>query len=198
MEDTLTGAAPSRALTREFAAEDFDGLVRLHQRRIYRLLLAMLRDAEAADTLTQECFLRAYQKRGSFRGEASVATWLVRIALNLARDHQKSRRQRFWSRLLGSGDPGAAAAAAEVPDGRASPERELLAREEAASVARAVESLPPRQREVFLLRYVEEMSLEEIAQATGLETGTVKSHLSRAVTTVRQRTRPQKGAEKRP
>ncbi len=192
MEDTLTGAAPSGALTRELAAEDFDRLVRLHQRRIYRVLLAVLRDADAADTLTQECFLRAYQKRQSFRGDATVATWLVRIALNLARDHQKSRRQWFWRRLLGSADPSTEAAAAEVPDLRASPERTLLAREEAGSVARAVELLPARQREVFLLRFVEEMSLEEIAQATGLETGTVKSHLSRAVAAVRQKIRPQK------
>ena len=71
MEHTLTGAAPARTapLEREIAAEDFDRLVRLHQRRIYRVLLSVLRDAEAADTLTQECFLRAYQKRQSFRGE---------------------------------------------------------------------------------------------------------------------------------
>ena len=89
MEHTLRGAAPSRAepLDRELAAEDFEPLVRLHQRRIYRVLLAVLRDAEAADTLTQECFLRAYKKRQSFRGDSAVGTWLVRIALNLSLIH---------------------------------------------------------------------------------------------------------------
>jgi RNA polymerase sigma-70 factor (ECF subfamily) len=75
-------------------------LVRLHQRRIYRVLLAIVRDPDAADTLTQECFLRAYEKRASFRGEAKVETWLVRIAMNLARDHAKNRRQSFWRRLV--------------------------------------------------------------------------------------------------
>ena len=192
MEQTLTGAAPLRALAREITGDDFDRLVRLHQQRIYRVLMAVLRDADAADTLTQECFLRAYQKRGTFRGEASAGTWLVRIAINLARDHQKSRRQSFWRRLMGSTGDAAEAAAASVPDRRASPERALLAREEARAVARAVDQLPARQREVFLLRFVEEMTLEEIAQATGLETGTVKSHLSRALAALRQIT----GSEK--
>lgn len=194
MEHTLTGAAPSRTapLEREIAAEDFDRLVLLHQRRIYRVLLAVLRDAEAADTLTQECFLRAYQKRQSFRGESSVGTWLVRIALNLARDHQKNRRQSFWRRLMGSTSEDTEAAAARLADGRASAERVLLAREEARAVARIVDHLPGRQREVFLLRFVEEMTLEEIAQATDLEVGTVKSHLSRALTTVRKKSRGEK------
>lgn len=190
MEHTLTGAVPSRVapLEREITAEDFDRLVRLHQQRIYRVLLTVLRDAEAADTLTQECFLRAYQKRHSFRGESAVGTWLVRIALNLARDHQKSRRQSFWRRLIGS----TSEAAAGLADRQASPERVLLAREETRALARLVDQLPARQREVFLLRFVEEMSLEEIAQAMGLETGTVKSHLSRALTAVRRKTHGEK------
>ncbi len=192
MEHTLIGTAPTRALEREITGEDFERLVRQHQRRIYRVLLALLRDEDAAGTLTQECFLRAFEKRGSFRGEASAGTWLVRIAINLARDHQKNRRQSFWRRLVGSAGDAAEAAAAVVPDGRASPERSLLAREETRAVARAVDQLPNRQREVFLLRFVEEMSLEEIAQATDLETGTVKSHLSRALATVRQKERSEK------
>jgi RNA polymerase sigma-70 factor (ECF subfamily) len=189
VEHTLTGAASPRTapLEREVAVADFDRLVRLHQRRIHRVLLTVLRDADAADTLTQECFLRAYQKRQSFRGESAVGTWLVRIALNLARDHQKSRRRSFWRRLLGSTSEDTAAAAAGLPDGQASPERVLLAREEAGAVAQVVDGLPARQREIFLLRFVEEMTLEEIAQATDLEIGTVKSHLFRALTTVRQK-----------
>jgi RNA polymerase sigma-70 factor (ECF subfamily) len=194
VEHTLTGAAPTRTapLEGEVAVADFDRLVRLHQRRIYRVLLAVLRDADAADTLTQECFLRAYQKRQGFRGESAVGTWLVRIALNLARDHQKCRRQSFWRRLMASTSEDTEAATAGLPDGQASPERVLLAREEANAVGRVVDGLPPRQREIFLLRFVEEMTLDEIAQATDLEVGTVKSHLFRALTTVRQNTRREK------
>jgi RNA polymerase sigma-70 factor, ECF subfamily len=168
------------------AAEAFDALVRRHQRQIYRILLLELRDTDAAETLTQECFLRAYAKRGGFRGEASVGTWLIRIALNLALDHLKSRRLAFW-RLLGRArreqDP-AWDAALPAPDPH--PERRIIAREQLAAVWAKVERLPSRQRNCFLLRYVEEMPVGEIARAMQLEVGTVKAHLARAVGAVRR------------
>ena len=170
------------------APEEFDEIVRLHQRRIYRLLLALLRDPDAADTLTQECFLRAYRKRSSFRGEASVRTWLARIAVNLARDQAKSRRHAFWRWLLGGANSEDLSAALEAkPDGRASPQRELEAREELAAVWSVVDGLSPKQRTIFILRFAEELPLHEIAKAMNLEVGTVKSHLGRAVSAVRQR-----------
>ena len=74
------------------ALEDLDAVMRAHQQHIYRVLVSLLRDPDAADTLTQDCFLRAYQNRDRFRGEASLRTWLVTIAVNLARDYQRSRR----------------------------------------------------------------------------------------------------------
>lgn len=166
--------------------EDFDTLVSLHQRRIYRVLLGQLRDPEAAATLTQECFLRAYRNRDSFRGEASVTTWLIRIALNLAKDHARNRRQSFWKRLFGSSEDEWTEVAATVASPDASAEKLLLAREEVAQVMRAVETLSPQQRAVFTLRFVEEMTIEEIAVATELKSGTVKAHLSRAVAAVRK------------
>ncbi len=168
------------------ALEDFDAVVEAHKRRIYRLLLGMVRDPDTAETLVQDCFLRAFRARASFRGEASVATWLAGIAINLARDHARSRRVAFWKKLLG-GDGDAEAAQAQVPDRRATPERELLAREELNAVWAAVERLSQKQRAIFLLRFVEEMSLEEIGQATGLKIGTVKIHLFRAVSAVRRK-----------
>lgn len=170
---------------------DFDQLVRQHQRRIYRVLLGMLRDTDAAETLTQECFLRAYRHRRSFRGDASVETWLTRIAINLARDHVKSRRRAFWARLFDrrAQDPERETDVLDVAGVTPSPERVLAARERVAEVRAVVDQLPARQREVFLLRFVEEMTLEEVAQATGAELGTVKSHLHRAVNTVRSRIR---------
>ncbi len=185
------------ALDRKVAApielsvlEDFDAVVEAHKRRIYRLLLGMVRDPDAAETLTQDCFLRAYRSRASFRGEASVATWLAGIAINLARDHARSRRVAFWKKLFG-GNHDAEVEHARLADRRASPERELLAREELKAVWRAVETLSHKQRAVFLLRFVEEMSLEEIAQATRSKIGTVKIHLFRAVGAVRRKLKEQ-------
>ena len=188
MEDTLAGAAvpAGRQAAASLTREAFEQIVAAHQQRIYRLLLTLLRDADAAQTLTQECFLRAYRKRAGFRGEASVGTWLAHIAVNLARDHGRSRARRFWERVLGREEQSEARAEL-VPDRTASPERSLLAREGTATVWVLAAELPGRQREVFLLRFAEEMSLEEIAQALGLEVGTVKAHLSRAVAAMRRR-----------
>ncbi len=167
--------------------EDFDAVVTAHQRRIYRVLLGMLRDPDAAETLAQECFLRAYQRRDTYRGEASVAAWLVGIAVNLARDHARNRRAGFWRKLFANRrEEDDCEIAEQVADRHASPERELLAQEGVRALWKAAELLPAKQRAVFLLRYVEEMSLEEIAQAMGLRTGTVKSHLARAVCTMRR------------
>ncbi len=183
----LRSATPTSRDAACLLAEDFDQVVRLHQRRIFRFLLSLLRDPDAADTLTQECFLRAYRKRKSFRGEASIATWLTRIAINLATDHCRNRRRAFWSRLFGRHHEDVSEGAAlVVADPQPSAERALIASEQAAAVRAVVDELPERQRAVFLLRFVEEMTLEEIAQATELEVGTVKSHLHRALSAVRR------------
>jgi len=190
LETALTKAAAVATTleTAGIAAADFDRLVRLHQRRIYRVLLALVRDPDVADTLTQECFLRAYEKRASFRGESSVETWLVRIAVNLARDHAKSRRAGFWRRLFRASQSESVAAAVETAaDPVASPERALAARQDAAAVWAVVEGLSPKQRAVFALRFTEEMTLKEIADVMRLEVGTVKAHLHRAVGAVRRR-----------
>ena len=178
--------------------EDFDALVLAEQRRIYRVLLAMLRDSDAADSLTQECFLKAYEHRKRFRGECSMRTWLMRIAINLARDHVKSRRWQFWQRLFsepaGSEERIDPIDPLEPADPHASPERSLLARERLAYVSAAVDNLPNQQRAVFVLRFLEEMSIEEIAQATSLRPGTVKAHLFRAVSAVRERVKERKNS----
>lgn len=191
LETTLTRlAVPSRSsgIAVGIRAEDFEAIVREHQRRIYRVLVTLVHDPDAADTLTQECFLRAYQKRASFRGEASVGTWLVRIAVHLAADHFRNRRRAFWSRLIARReDEDFDSIAREVRDPLPSPERALLANEDLAQVRATVDALPARQRATFLLRFVEEMSFEEIAQALELELGTVKSHLHRALEAVRRR-----------
>ncbi len=186
MEQSL--ATPLMGITREngIAAQDFDNLMRAHQSRIYRVLWCELRDADAAQTLTQECFLRAYRSRAGFRGEANVSTWLIRIALNLARDYQRNRRSGFWRGLFGRTRTELDSVAAYARDPAPSPERALSARQELEAVMRLVASLTKQQQIVFRLRFVEELSLEEIAQVMGLEPGTVKTHLFRAVSALRR------------
>ncbi len=166
------------------AATAFEDLVRTHQRQIYRILWLQLRDTDAAETLTQECFLRAYRKWADFRGDSSVGTWLIRIALNLARDHVRNRRLGFWRRIRWANP--AATTEPVVPDPDPSPERHLLARERLAAVWAQVDRLPVRQRTCFMLRYIEEMPIAAIAETLQVEVGTVKAHLARALGAVRQ------------
>ncbi len=161
--------------------EDFEEVVHVHQRRIYRILYLLLRDRDEADSLTQECFLRAYARRAGFRGEASLGTWLVRIAINLARDRQRNRRYTFWKRLMrGKEDE-----THLLADRRHTQEEAITASERARAVWGVVDGLPIQQRTVFTLRFAEEMQIQEIADAMRIREGTVKSHLSIAIRAVR-------------
>jgi RNA polymerase sigma-70 factor (ECF subfamily) len=166
--------------------QDFEEVVRLHWPRVYRFALASVRDEDAAQTLAQDCFLRAHRARKRFRGESSVRTWLMQIAANLVRDYARSRRLQFWRRArLFAVDIGEAGN--WLTDGEISAESKALLAEQVREVWNAAGGLPERQRTVFLLRFVEDMELLEIAAVTGLKEGTVKAHLFRALQTVRQK-----------
>jgi RNA polymerase sigma-70 factor (ECF subfamily) len=168
----------------EFAAEEFTCVVERHRPQIFRFLLASTRDVDLAETLTQECFLKAHRNWSKFRGDSSAMTWLMRIAINLQKDHWRNRRMQFWRHTqVNSVDLDEASE--WLPSGESSAEKQLLAREQVKRVWESVKGLSERQRTVFLLRYVEERELSEIAQATGLSEGTVKAHLSRALGRVR-------------
>jgi RNA polymerase sigma-70 factor, ECF subfamily len=162
---------------------DVNTLCATYRSRIYRYALLSLRDADQADSVTQDCLLRAYRARDEFRGDCSVATWLTRIATNLIRDATRSRKFQFW-KTASAVEVGALADRLRSPG--ISPETSLVVREELAKVWDAVDKLPGKQRSVFLLRFVEEMELPEIAAAMGLHVGTIKSHLHRALAAVRK------------
>ena len=168
----------------EAAAQEFSSVVQAHRPQIFRFLLASTRDVDLAETLTQECFLKAHRNWDRFRGESSAMTWLMRIAINLEKDHWRNRRMQFW-RHTRTNSVDLDEASEWLPSGERSVEQQMMAREQVGQVWRAVEGLSARQRTVFLLRYVEDRELSEIAQATGLSEGTVKAHLSRALGKVR-------------
>jgi RNA polymerase sigma-70 factor, ECF subfamily len=174
----------SAEAAQEIAAREFASIVESHRPQIFRFLLASLRDVDLAETLTQECFLKAHRNWSHFRGDSSAMTWLMRIAINLQKDHWRNRRLQFW-RHTQANAVGVDEASEWLPNGERSAEQQILAREQVGQVWKAVENLSQRQRTVFLLRYVEERELSEIAQATGLSEGTVKAHLSRALGKVR-------------
>lgn len=196
MESALTTTvdlAARRERAAGIAAEEFDGIVRAHQRRVFHVLFSLVRDQDLADNLTQDCFLRAYQNRAKFRGEGNVEGWLIRIAVNLARDHARNRRLAFWRSIVEQrGRSDVDAAEVDVSDQGPSPERALLAKEELTAVESALKGLAAQQRTAFSLRFFAEMTLEEIADAMQLQVGTVKAHLFRALSAIRRKLKERK------
>lgn len=164
---------------------DMDTLCATYRSRIYRYALLSLRDPDLAESVTQDCFLRAFKARGNFRGDCSVATWLTRIATNLVRDTTRSRKFQFW-KVASSSAVEVGAMADRLRSPGVSAEAAMVAREQLLQVWETVEALSEKQRSVFILRFVEEMELAEIATALGLHVGTVKSHLHRALAAVRK------------
>jgi RNA polymerase sigma-70 factor (ECF subfamily) len=143
--------------------------------RITRVVAGLLRDRDAVDDVVQETFVKAYYRIGSFHGDAGLYTWLYRIAVNSAKDHAKRRGRRPAVALddLPSG-------AAALPSQGTPALEGLEARERRLAVREAVEALPPRFRAVLVLREVEGLRYEEIAEILDISLGTVESRLFRA------------------
>jgi len=156
-----------------------------YRSQIFRFLLSSLRDVDAAETLTQDCLLKAHRNWAGFRGESSVITWLLRIAINLQKDQWRNRKLQFWKQT-NTNAVDSTEAGSWLASGESSPEAQLVAKDQVRLVWKAVEGLSERQRTVFMLRHVEELELSEIASTMGLSEGTVKAHLSRAMTRVRE------------
>lgn len=179
--------------------DDVQALMAAYEDRVFRFLLFSVRDRDVALSLTQDTFLQAWRSRASFRGECSVASWLMRIAVNLLRSHTRTEMFKFWRK--------AEQASVDVTDMQfelahavSSAEERMSAKQQLKQVWDSVEGLSKQQRTVFLLRFVEEMELAEIAEALTMPLPTVKTHLYRALETVRKAVRSgetQRSAERR-
>jgi RNA polymerase sigma-70 factor (ECF subfamily) len=170
------------------AETNFEELIERHQKRIYNLAYQYLRSPEEAEDVTQETFLRAYRNREGFRGESSIKTWLTRIAINLCLDVLRSKKRRRvipWPHTRGS-DEGDPVQAQEFPDQEQDLEADAANRDLRNKVYKAMDMLSPQQRTVFILRHLQDMSLKEVVESTGLSEGTVKSQLFRGVRKIRR------------
>jgi RNA polymerase sigma-70 factor, ECF subfamily len=186
MEDALTMPQLETCETRISELDDIDALVARYRAKVLRLVALSLNDPDEAASITQDCFLRAYLTRAQYLGQCSVSTWLLQIAYNLVRDRTRARKFQFWRRASVCAID-ASELAGQLPSGASSSESQLLARERVQQVWAALAELSPRQRSVFVLRFVEEMELPEIATATGMNLATVKTHLYRALHEIRSR-----------
>lgn len=166
--------------------DDIDALVRAYKPRVFRFVAFSISDRDAAESITQDCLLKAHLTRTQFRGDCSIGTWLMRIAFNLVRDHTKSQKFRFWKSASASAID-ASEVSQYLPSRATSAEAQLIARERVQMVYQALRELSGKQRSIFLMRLVEEMDLSDIAAITGTTVPTVKTHLYRAVGAIRAR-----------
>jgi RNA polymerase sigma-70 factor (ECF subfamily) len=165
---------------------DFGTWMTAEQKRVYAICYRMLQDPDEADSATQDAFLKAYQALQKENAKAldDPGRWLSRIAVNTCLDRLRSRKWQFWRRRPQAADETMilAMARSKTPEG----EQQLLASEIGVRLNAALARLSDRQRAVFTLRHHEDMSLEEIGAALGLDVGTVKAHMFRAVGKLRQ------------
>ncbi len=167
--------------------ESFEYFVRRYQRRITRIAYRLLRDAGEADCAAQESFLKAYQSLADFREGSTFETWLTRICINGCKDRLKRRRLVLYFHQAPPEHEEETGPREIAAHPGPSPERRALSREIRERLRKAMDSLSPRQRTVFTLKHFEELSIPEIAELTGLDSGTIKSHLFRAAHKIRER-----------
>jgi RNA polymerase sigma-70 factor (ECF subfamily) len=166
----------SRAQSGDFSA--FEGLYHAHLNRIYAICMRMTGNPTRAEELTQETFVRAWQRLGQFRGEGGFGGWLRRLAINvvLGDSRAAARRRRRES------DPDAATPL--------QPAEERRERVDSIDLEGAIASLPPRARQVFVLHDVEGYRHEEVARSLGVTVGTSKAQLHRARKLLREALKP--------
>ena len=176
---------PDAEIAQRVAAGDahaFRLLMRRHNQTLYRTARSILKDDAEAEDAVQDAWLLAYRAMGGFRGDAKLSTWLVRIAANEAIARSRKRRRRAEViRLDGDTDAGEGAEAsmndAAMPE---QPERSALRAESRRLLERKIDELPEAFRAVFVLRALEELTVEETAAALGIPEATVRTRFFRA------------------
>jgi RNA polymerase sigma-70 factor, ECF subfamily len=173
LEDVADRDVVSRVLDGERNA--FALIVSRHHVALYRLAWRIVGNAALAEELTQEAFARAYERLGSYRGEAPFKPWLFRILANLCKDAAKSAQRRERP----SADPTADGVLAQVPAG-AGAESRMDQRRALEALSSAIRALPDGQREAFVLRLLENQSYEEVSETLGVPVGALKVRVHRA------------------
>lgn len=166
-------------LINSFKAGDksaFEAIILNYQDRIYNLCRHMLGNVQDAEDAAQDTFLKAYRSLKDFRPKASIYTWLYRIAVNTCLDYKK---RPFFASLFGKSDEGVDFVDEPSSD-RPSPENLYEAKQIGRALNHGIRKLPPKLRTAILLKEIEGLSYEEIAEILDISIGTVKSRISRA------------------
>jgi RNA polymerase sigma-70 factor (ECF subfamily) len=160
---------------------DFQALVEEHYDRLFRAARFMCADTQAAEDLVQETFLAAGETLDRFQGRSAAYTWLYGILLNKWRRWLRGRSRRTYSLQAMAWDDESTDPADLVESERAGPAEDAEGREAAERVRRAIEELPEDHRAVVVLRFVEDLSYQEICETLNCPLGTVKSRIHYAL-----------------
>ena len=183
-EERKQASIEDLSLARQAAAgndDAFSVIVDRYSRLVYNVALRSTSSPEDAADISQETFLKAWRSIGSFRGDCALSTWLCRIALNCCCDHARSaKRHRVLSLTIQENEDETKVLDIPDTDVTAMPEEELTRQTEIAAVREAIDSLPEDQKMIITMRDITGLSYIEIADALGLEMGTVKSRINRA------------------
>jgi RNA polymerase sigma-70 factor (ECF subfamily) len=176
--------ADDAALVARILAGDqnaFERLMRANNTALFRAARAIVRDDADAEDVVQEAYLAAYRHLGAFRGAARLSTWLTRIVINQALGRLRARRRDNVIELLDDAPGGAPDTRAEaMNEGPTSPEEGLAQVELRRLLERKIDALPLAFRTAFVLREVEEMTIEEAAECLGIPQATVRTRVFRA------------------
>jgi RNA polymerase sigma-70 factor (ECF subfamily) len=198
------GADPDDDLVRLARGGDegaYEQLVVAHQRRAFNVAYRMLGDYDEAADATQEAFVQAYRALGGFRGEARFGNWLLTIVLNQCRNRLKHWKRRARSKHDSLSDPVGGEGSdlqRELNDPAPSPLERLESRQLEELVREEVRHLDEEQATVLVLRELQDIGYEEIAQMLGVPIGTVKSRLHRGRSALAERLRRRLGATAAP
>lgn len=172
------------ALAQKGERKAFEELVERYKQKAYRIAFNFTRDREEAKDLSQEAFLRAFTHLGRFDQRSSFYTWFYRILVNICLDHRRRGQRVFWQPF--QEQDGKMAEENEMVSPVPSPDRQAMSGEIARKIGAALNLLPPKQRTAFLLKNHQGLSIREIAKVMQTAEGTVKTHIHRAVTALRQ------------
>jgi RNA polymerase sigma-70 factor (ECF subfamily) len=173
----------------------FELLVMKYQRKLGRLLSRLVRDPGEVEDVTQEAFIKAYRALPNFRGESAFYTWLYRIGINTAKNYLVALGRRAPTTTEFDHEEAESFEDADALRDTATPEAELLSREIATTVNRAMEALPDDLRTAITLREIEGLSYEEIASVMNCPIGTVRSRIFRAREAIAAELRPLLGTD---
>src|SRR3954465_9442784 len=173
----------------------FELLVTKYQRKLGRLLSRLVRDAAEVEDVTQEAFIKAYRALPSFRGDSAFYTWLYRIAINTAKNYLVAMGRRAPTTTGFDNEEAENFKDAEQLRDATTPENELLGKQIATTVNKAMDALPDDLRTAITLREIEGLSYEEIADVMNCPIGTVRSRIVRAREAIATELRPLLGTE---